>query len=446
MRRAALLALALGALAAGAWLLVQPPERPRNLILISVDTLRQDRLGAYGYARPTTPALDALAARGVVFEDATAPSSWTVPSHVSLLTGLTPRSHGVANRVQHMNPAFETIARWLEQHGYDTAAIVNTILLGPSRGFQNGFGHFELVARRPRDFSAPEIHRRALAWLDRPREVPFFLFLHYYDVHSDYAPDDEYRAMFAEPYDGKATGSTEQLKAARLGQLVLTPEDAKHLSNLYDAEIRQLDDELGRFLAELERRGLLEETAILVTSDHGEEFLEHGGVLHGKTLHGELVRVPLLAAGPGVPVGRRVAGPVSLVDVFPTAMGLLGVDPPPYVEGIDLASRGWTGPPEERPVFFSTDWWLGLPDGEWKRAVQSDGWKLHYAHPSGALELYDVAADPGELHDRAAGDPGRVQTLRTLLAPNLAAGDAGGAPTIATPEETEQLRALGYLE
>jgi arylsulfatase A-like enzyme len=323
---------------------------------------------------------------------------------------------------------------------------VNTILLGPSRGFANGFEHFELVVRKPRDFAAPEIHRRALAWLDRPRELPFFLFLHYYDVHSDYAPSPEHRALFAEPYDGPATGSTEQLKAARLGELELTPADARHLSNLYDAEIRQFDDELGRFFAELERRGLLGETAIVVTSDHGEEFLEHGGVLHGKTLHGELVRVPLVVAGPGVPAGRRVAGPASLIDVFPTAMALLGVEPPPYVEGVDLSARRWRGSAADRALYFGTDWWLGRPDGEWKRAVEAAGWKLHYAHPSGDLELYDLAADAGERRNLAGDDPARVEALRALLAPQLGPTDGAGAPTVATPEETEQLRALGYLE
>jgi arylsulfatase A-like enzyme len=345
-----------------------------------------------------------------------------------------------------MASGVDTMARWLAEHGYDTAGIVSSILLGPRRGFQDGFGSFEVVLRRPRETAAPEIHERALAWLDPPRDRPFFLFLHYYDVHSDYAPEERYRDEFVGPYEGAATGSTEQLKAARLGQLTLAPADAKHLSDLYDAEIRQLDDELRGFFGVLEQRGLLDDTAIVVTSDHGEEFLEHGGILHGRTLYGELVRVPLLFAGPGVPAGQRVAGPVSLIDVFPTAMGLLGVAPPPYVEGIDLAAGGWQSPRSDRPVFLGTDWWLGRSNEEWRRAVQQGDWKLHYAHPGGALELYDVANDPGERRNLAASAPERSEALRTLLAPHLRAGGGDAATTQPTKEETEQLRALGYVE
>ena len=482
MRRAAVLALVFAALAGGAFAwLRQHRERPRNLILISIDTLRQDRLGAYGYARPTTPALDALAARGVVFEDATAPSSWTVPSHVSLLTGLTPRSHGVADRVQHMNPAFETIARWLEQHGYDTAAIVNTILLGPSRGFQNGFGHFELVAppaarllgagdpparsglARPPAGAAvlplPPLLRRPQR-LRTGRRVPR-------DVRGALRRQGDGLDRAAEGRRG-SDGSRSR------------PEDARHLSNLYDAEIRQLDDELGRFLDELERRGLLEDTAIVVTSDHGEEFLEHGGVLHGKTLYGELVRVPLLAAGPGVPVGRRVAGPVSLIDVFPTAMGLLGVEAPPYVEGIDLAAGGWQlaagaigrcssartggsgartgsgGAPCSRAIGSSTTRIRAAPSSsttsrndpgerrnladERTRTQRSPADAARAAPARGRRRRSADAADGGR--DRAA--PGaRLRRMRVRLAGGGRRADATGALERVTPPRAVAWAALG---
>ncbi|HEX2484704.1 MAG TPA: sulfatase [Myxococcota bacterium] len=445
MRRLAVLALLVGAAAAGAWLACAARERPRNLVLLSIDTLRRDRLGAYGYDRPTSPVLDALAARGVVFEGASAPSSWTVPSHGSLLTGLSPQAHGATGAVQRLDPRAETLAGWLRQHGYATAAVVNTVLLSAKRGFAGGFDHFELVLGP--EPAAPEIHARALRWLDGARERrPFFLFLHYYDVHSDYAPAPAYRELLVSPYRGPADGTTEQLKAARLGRLSLAPDDARHLSELYDAEIRQLDDELGRFFAALEERGLLADTAIVVTSDHGEEFGEHGGVLHGRTLYGELVDVPLILAGPGVPAGRRVSGPASLLDVFPTVTALLGVPAPPYVEGTDLWSDGALRPPAARPLFFATDWWLGRADGEWKRAVERDGWKLHVAHPGAAAELYDLGADPGERRNVAADEPARVEALRGLLAPLLGPARGGAEGPKLSAEETEALRSLGYLE
>ena len=384
----------------------------------------------------------------MVFEDATAPSPWTVPSHVSLLTGLSPQSHGVTDRVQHMDPGADTMATWLERHGYDTAAVVNTVLLDSRRGFASGFDSFDLVVRPHREAAAPEVHRRALRWLERARQRPFFLFLHYYDVHSDYAPGKNYRELLVGPYQGAVNGTSSQLKDVRLGKRTLTPADVTHLSELYDAEVRQLDDELGRFLDALQERGLLDDTVIAVTSDHGEEFLEHGGVLHGRTLYGELVRVPLILAGPGIPAGSRVAGPVSLVDVFPTLMGLLGVAAPPYVEGVDLwrGSNGSLVAPGDRPIFFGTDWWLGGSKGEWKRAVQQGDWKLLYAHPARAFELYDLASDPGEQRNLADDDPERTEALRALLAPQLRPAARPALRVPVSEEETEQLRALGYLE
>ena len=174
--------------------------------------------------------------------------------------------------------------------------------------------------------------------------------------------------------------------------------------------------------------------------------MEHGGVLHGRTLYGELVRVPLLLAGPGVPAGRRVSEPASLIDVFPTVMALLGVAPPPYVEGVALWANGSLRPPGERPLFFGTDWWLGRANGDWKRAVQQGGWKLHYEHQGNAWQLYDLASDPGEQHDLAAGAPDRVASLREVLAPQLAPVPSAGGRTKVTADEAEQLRALGYLE
>lgn len=449
MQRAVWLAVIAAALAAGAFVALRPAQRPRNVILISIDTLRQDRVGAYGYERPTTPSLDALAARGVVFEDATAPSSWTVPSHVSLFTGLEPHSHGVTGRFQRVSDLTVPIPVWLQQAGFDTAAFVNSVLLDGRRGFARGFDHFERVMH-PTSGSpaAPEIHRLALRWLDRPHERPFFLFLHYYDIHTDYTPAEEYRRLFVRPYDGVATGAVGQLVRARADELELGPKDAQHLSDLYDAEIRQLDDAIGRFFAELERRGLLAETAVIVTSDHGEEFLEHGGFLHGRTLHGELVRVPLVLAGPGIPRGRRVAGPASLIDVLPMLAGLLGREPPSALDGVDISHTwGWRGRlPRERTLFFDTNWWLGHSEGDWKRAVQRWPWKLHYARSEDRFSLYDLEHDPGENEDLSAREPEKLAELRQILAPRLEAGVSAETREDVTPQEIEQLRALGYVE
>jgi arylsulfatase A-like enzyme len=422
------------------------PPAPRNLILVSIDTLRADRLGCYGYARPTSPALDRLAARGVLFEQALSPAPWTVPAHASLLTGREPRSHHVRTARGLLDPAIPTLAQWLAARGYDTAAIVNTHFLDSRRGLTRGFAHLSTVPEAEGTGSAAQrVHELALRWLAASHERPFFLFLHHYDVHGDYAPEPAYRAMFTSPYDGPATGTTLQLGRVRRGELKLRQRDARHLSDLYDAGIRQLDDELGRFLARLERAGKLDDTLLVVTSDHGEEFLEHGDVFHGRTLYSELVRVPLLVSGPGVPRGRRVAVPVSLVDVVPTASALLGVPPPPGVEGRDVgpAWRGGADSGDGRSFGFAADHWMAQAPGAFRRAVQRDGWKLHYSHPEGRLELYDLASDPGELRDVAAEHPERVAELRPALDAWLARGEQGETLEL-DADEAERLRALGY--
>jgi len=275
--------LAAGLLGAALLLSGCRPVADRNLILISIDTLRADHLGCYGYDRPTSPAIDAMAEAGVVFDDASATSPWTLPSHGSLLTGLYPRRHGAFLSDRALGDGVVHLAAWLKKHGFRTAGVVNSLWLD-KHGLREGFDDFvyvpeEVSVRRPS--RVIELALRHLRQFDR--EAPFFLFLHFYDVHSDYRSLREYEEMFVGDYGGHADGSTVQLLAFLRGEAELGEDDIRHLRDLYDAGIRQLDGQLARLFRNVRSLGLLDETLIVITSDHGEEFLERGGVLHGRT-------------------------------------------------------------------------------------------------------------------------------------------------------------------
>jgi arylsulfatase A-like enzyme len=416
-------------------------------VLISIDTLRPDHLGCYGYERPTSPAIDALAARGVLFEDVSAPSPWTLPSHASLLTGLYPRRHGLESHDFQLPAAVQTLAQILAPHGFATAAMVNSHNLSEKFGLERGFGHFIYVEEDVADVKPSRVEEEAVGWLARGPKTPFFLFLHFYDVHSDYRSAPEYEQLFQRPYAGPADGSTDQLMAHRAGKLELAPADADRLRDLYDAGIRQMDDGIGRILAALRATGQLERTVVALTSDHGEEFLEHGGVLHGRTHYEEVMRVPLIAAGPGLPEGVRVPEAVSLVDVQPTLLTLLGVPVPPGLDGIDLAPA-WQDPGRrapERVLFAEADHHGDVAEGN-TRAARQGRFKLHYDILSGEARLFDLEKDPLELSPMAPEAVPEGSELMQQLRESMLVQRQRQKRAPLSAEEIERLRGLGYLE
>ena len=436
---AALVGLLVAACGEGA-----PRETARHLLLISIDTLRPDVLGSYGYPRETSPALDRIAAEGTRFENAFSTAPWTLPAHASLLTGLYPRRHAAIGERSGIAEGIETLASWLLARGFRTAAIVNSFYVSPRYGFGRGFQEFRYVPETNAR-AGDGIFARAAAWLAAAPGGRFFLFVHDYQVHSDYRSLPAFEQAFTRAYAGPFTGATDQLLAVRERRLELTPRDVEHLRDLYAAGVRQLDAEIAQLRAALERAGLWEQTLVVVTSDHGEEFLEHGGVLHGRTQYDEVLRIPLILRGPGVPAGEVIARPASIVDVLPTVLALLGEPLPAGIDGTDLfAPAGAADAASERILFGEADHNNRRPDVT--RSAREARFKLVLDRLSGEHALYDLAADPQERTDVKAANPDATRRLLAEIERFEAARRTGPALPAASPEERRQLQALGYVE
>ena len=434
----------------------------RNLILLSVDTLRADHLSAYGYARDTSPFLaQRFAKGGVVFEQLVAAATITTPSHASIFTGLQPAAHGTTDGMKVIAPHIPTLPEWIRAAKLDTAGVTEDGWLGIRAGFGRGFDVYQ--ENKSPDIMSPKgqvdvTFAKAAEWLARNRDKRFFLFLHTFQVHSPYAPPERYRDLF--PVPAPDTRASHEV-----------------WRDDYDREIRCVDDELRGLFARLAELGLDEHTVFVATADHGEAFLEHGFVEHGARLHDEVVHVPLLVAGPGIAPGRRIAAPVGHVDLLPTILELLGIPRPPWLEGQSLAGvvegREDESALARRPHFSETRTKLAMMaerrpvDFPVPAFMVRVGSRKLARYPDGAggfrYELYDLASDPGEHHDLLPGDPGAAADLRPLLDGYEAAGAAqrarieaataagaggGGALEAAPldPQQEQKLRALGYLE
>ncbi len=310
-------------------------ERPaRGIILVSVDTLRADHLGAYGYERPTSPFFDELAARGTLFERAIVQLPGTLPSHMSIFTGLYPAEHGVYPPDNVLAPDVPTLPEVLRAHGFWTAGFTEGGYVDGHYGFERGFDRFADDADKgPR--TVETTFERGLDFLaSLERDVRFFLFLHTYVVHDPYDPPLPYAGLFWEgPPPAEAWEPTgPNLTAVNRGERAATPATVRYFEALYDGSIRYFDDQLRAFFGRLDELGLTNETTIVLTSDHGEEFFEHGKLVHWQ-IYQETTRVPLLVLEPGRSSGARVAALVESVDLAPTLWELAAVSSPPESSG-----------------------------------------------------------------------------------------------------------------
>ena len=388
--------------------------RPRNLLLITLDTMRADRLPAYGFTGVLTPALDRIAAEGAVFEETFAAVPLTLPSHASLFTGFYPPRHGVRdNAGAPLSNEFTTLAEALHERRLRTAAFVASSVLAPRRGLEQGFDLYSTgeavqcsgaVAARRR---AAEVVDEGVSWLERHDAEPFFAWIHLFDTHRPYDLPAEYRDRYVDPYL---------------------------------AAIAYEDAQIARVISHLETRGLLTSTLIVVAGDHGESLGDHGEQSHGIFLYQEALRVPFMVRGPGVSP-RRVSAVARLVDVMPTVLDLFGVSTS-GLDGVTLARVGTRSDNDHPLEVYSESMYPRRFGWAPLRSLRADRYKVIDAPRA---ELYDLVSDPGEERDVLAEHP----TVAAAMLHRLRSFDSGQAPPAAPGAEVDKavldrIASLGY--
>lgn len=425
------------------------PGAPPNVVLISIDCLRADHLGCYGYSRETSPNIDSLARQGAVFEWAISSSSWTLPTHLSMLTSLHWPVWSAETDTNWTAVRQPRLPGVLRDHGYKTAGFYAGPLVSPTYGFDKGFDDYIDCQTTPwnalKDITSPGIHDRVTRWLDEERGEPFFLFIHYWDPHGLYIPPAPYDRIFDPDYEGKYVYPREPKDSTA----DISPRDMKHLIALYDGEIRWTDKWIGELVRLLDAKGFLDRTLIILTADHGEQLGERGKIGHGLNLFDELIRVPLILRLPGkVPAGVRVREQVSLIDIFPTILDVVGVERPPKLMGRSLAPL-YQGKPEggNPPPAFSSLF-------EQAFALRTAGWKVVRGIDVQGAQFYDLVADPLERSPLPATEDGRgrealeklQQYIDSLERLRGTLKTTGGGKVQVDPEVLERLRALGYVK
>ena len=400
-----------------------------NIIVIVADTLRADHLGSYGYSQALTPNLDQLAAHSIRYSHAFAQAAWTKPSMATLLTGLYPSSHATRYKTSALPTGLATLPGLLQAQGYVTGGFANNVNIAPFFNFQQGFTDYEFLApdyllgaseassqltvyqvarmvnerffqahKNVHSFYQPAdvVNERAIDWLKNRQDERFFLFLHYMDPHDPY---------FEQPFNNHGI--------ARVSTPNPPPDMAPEMVRLYDGEITYMDRYLGQLFAWLKQTGLYDETLIVFTADHGEEFYEHGGWWHGLTLYDEQIHVPLLVKLPGQATGEIDTGLARTLDIAPTVLRIAGFDAPKAMQGVDLRN-----PEQERPKFVYAE---EDHQGNVLYAGRSMDWKYMAANggnPRGLppRSLFHLANDPAEMHNLSQAEPEKAEQAAERVA------------------------------
>lgn len=473
----------------------ESPAGPHNLVLLSIDTLRADRLNSYGYgARTVSPHIDRLAEDGILFEAHITASPWTTPAHLSLFTGLSPSAHGVTGRIsegwnrlmkgrefERLSGEQVTLAEVLQEQGYTTAAFTGGITMDPRLGFSQGFDTYDTSQAKLSDDRLRAVTR----WIEERGDEPFFLFWHTFEVHAPYLetdfladvlpPEKATRLAADLALQGDEPGRSLRVQVGRKTLIRHRAFNRKVCSALYDGGILSADRAVGEMVAALQETGRYDDTLIVVTSDHGEQLGETTGPhglgnrngafydTHGSTLYEEMIRVPLILKLPGSQAaGRRVAAPSRTIDVMPTVLDVVGVDKPGAVDiqGSSLRSLWEGGEVEARQAFTEAingpSESKSLRDARHKYVVSFDGSVVKERGRAGVpetpdvVELYDLTADPGEQRNLVAEpSPGSEDVATTFDKALRLVADArrGQAERVHLGADMmEQLEALGYVE
>ncbi len=404
---------------AGIWFVAQQRSVSgiRHVVLISLDTTRADYLSCYGYGRPTTPNIDALAKQGYLFNHTITPIPLTLPAHTSMLTGTIPPHHGRhENKDPYFDPSLVTLAALLKTKGYSTGAFVGSQILNGSFGLNRGFDIYgdQFADEDQSERRAGEVNRAAFEWLEKQKRKPVFLFLHYYDPHDAYEPPEPFATTFKE--------------------------------NLYAGEIAYTDHCIGKVIAKLKSLGMYESSLIIVTGDHGEMLGEHGEAGHMYFIYQSAVKVPLIYKLPGSSGPQRIEDIAGIIDIVPTVCDLLDIEPPTGIQGKNLAPYFSNTPPQSEdrhiyceslyPTKYEANTLLSLVSNRWKY--------IQTTRP----ELYDLQKDPGEQTNLVKTQPQRARILKDRLAQILEKTVRQKKPHEETPLDAETLKhlhSLGYL-
>ncbi len=461
-----------------------PKQRP-NVIIYLIDTLRADHASLYGYPRKTTPFLDQLGAQGLVFDDCQVQAPWTKPSVASLLTSLYSYTHGIVNDYDMVPAGSPALAEELRKAGYVTAGVVANPFAGRISGLQRGFDFLDewsviqryRTDKEDRGTDSAAVNRIVFPWLEQHKNEPFFLYAHTTDPHAPYRPPAGFEEKFANPAETpKFDREYKQMRDVRQygGGTVVDRAGTKRAGvdpdrfirqaiDRYDGEVLFNDSNLQKLVEKLKDLGVLDNTLLIVVSDHGEEFWEHGWTAHGQSLYTELAHGVFMMYGPKlIPTPRRVAEPVQLIDVMPTILDLLGLPMPEMVQGQSLAGFVRGQPFHRRGAVvtsrFASPHFLGhvpengtdtiaMMDANWKLIYRPQAKKVHMKE----LELYDRRNDPKETRDVSAEHPQQTEQIhreigRWVDAQNkIRSSLRGGGKATIDAKTMEQLRSLGYL-
>ena len=431
-----------------------PGEKLPHVLIFLVDTLRADRLGCYGYERPTSPNIDRFAAGAVRFEHAVAQSSWTRPSTASILTGLYPHNHGARSRNHVLASDIPYLPEMLRTIGYRALGVSSNSIAGPTFGFRRGFSHFKQLSE---NLSSPGIHipvwrvvNETLEWLERiGPEDSFFVYMHAMDPHAPYYPPEPHRSRFAPDAPAGPLGTN-------MGKL--QPFEIPHLSDVYDAEIASVDEQFGRLLEELDKRGFLDDTLVVFVSDHGEEFLDHGNHGHGSNLYGEQIHVPLIVQLPArlrAAVERSVIEEqVQQIDIAPTILEAIGRPGLIETDGRSLLPLMQSRRSREEYRIAMSDLRndgeavdaLLLEEDDEPRRKLIDYWSASFGQTH---QLFDTTNDPAELRNLRAREPhwaGYLRAVGRLMRRGSRQQLEPGLEPDMPPEQRRALEALGYLD
>jgi arylsulfatase A-like enzyme len=419
-----------------------------NVVLISVDTLRADHLGAYGYTKPTSPFIDSLADDSVLFQRAFTPRGLTRPSVVSMLTSLYPVASGVRTMKAKLSQSIPTLASLLEAHGYSTVSFLS----GPvarfrDLGFQEAFSGDDA-----------QITDFAKYWLDRNQQKKFFLWIHYFSPHDDYQPPAEFDRFTEPDYDGAYDGSREQLMHVAIHQIELDERDHRHIIGLYDGEIAYVDSLIREFYTVLKNMVLLEKSIVIFVGDHGEDLYQHNRYFqHMYSTYDSSLRIPLLLKLPGGHVRKRVDSIVEIIDIAPTILELIDQPVPPEFAGRSLLPL-LDGTSDEAFDHALSELSTEAGPGE-ILSIRTDRWRYvdnptekipkglpgHHFYTLEREELYDLQEDPDEFTNVVDQFPEVASSLRERLRSAYHAQPEGQAQGQVDAETMEQLRALGYV-